>query len=119
MSNKIILKKDKYRKKRGDYSRWLVVLCENCKSPIVSYQKDGPGILKRLYFDRIVAPADFTGLDKKPIKSAPPLICRKCKKVLGVPFIWAKEKRPVYRLFVGAVDKKIVSLEALDRIRFK
>jgi len=34
----------------------------------------------------------------------------KCKRLLGIKYIYEKEKRPAYRLFVGAVVKKIVKL---------
>ena len=44
---------DKYKKVRGGYSRLLEISCEKCGSVLCHYQKDGPGILKRMYFDRI------------------------------------------------------------------
>ena len=64
------------------------------------YQKDGPGILKRLYFDRIVSPADLLG--KKNLE------CKKCQALLGIRMIYQKENRPASRLFVGAIEKKII-----------
>ena len=91
------LKVDKYRRSRGGYSRWLQLSCEKCKAPLFRYQKDGPGILKRLYVDRISGEVGKGNL-----------ICKKCKTVLGVPIVYEKEKRPAYRLFAGAVAKKIV-----------
>ena len=94
-------KSDKFRKSRGGYSRWLLVFCKKCKAPTVVYQKDGPGILKRLYVDRVVGP-------KLHGKN---LVCGKCKTVLGMRTIYQKEKRFVYLLFVGAVGKTIVSGE--------
>lgn len=101
------LKSDKFKKSRGGYSRWLLVSCEKCKTPVVIYQKDGPGILKRLYIDRIAAPK----LDGKS------LVCRKCKTVLGIQTIYQKENRLVYRLFVGAVGKRIISQNNLGKAR--
>ena len=62
------------------------------------YQKDGTGILKRLYLDRMI---DYSTTSTK-------LVCPKCKQVLGVRIIYKKEDRLAYRLFVGAVSKKIV-----------
>ena len=57
-------KSDKYRKARGNYSRFLNVLCEHCGAKILVYQKDGPGPLKRLYLDRIFAPEDLINFQK-------------------------------------------------------
>ena len=74
--------------------------CEKCKNKIAIYQKDGSGILKRLYIDRIVEPKDHS--DKN-------LVCKKCKTLLGIRIIYAKETRPAYRLFAGAVEKKVIS----------
>lgn len=71
------------------------------------YQKDGPGILKRLYCDRIF-PAE--ALPKKNF------ICNKCKSTLGVKIVYQKENRPAYRLFIGAVNKKIIKGPKLEKI---
>ncbi len=101
MGNKVIkFKNDKFKKNRGGYSRWLSLNCEKCKMQLSIYQKDGPGILKRLYLDRIIFPADLKGKQK--------LECKKCKRILGILIMYEKEKRPAFRLFVGAVEKKII-----------
>jgi hypothetical protein len=92
------VKNDKYQKVRGGYSRILQLSCSNCEKSLLRYQKDGPGILKRLYLDRILNyPTD-----------AAKLSCSECKEVLGVKTIYKKEKRPAYKLFVGTIFKKIV-----------
>ena len=59
-----------------------------------------PGILKRMYVDRI----HQGNIGSKN------LICSKCKQLLGIKYVYEKEKRPAYRLFVGAIVKKIVKL---------
>lgn len=100
MSTKLAFKNDKYRKARGGHSRWLSLSCENCKTQLMIYQKDGPGILKRLYVDRVASPRGLTTKQK--------LECKKCKTTLGILTVYEKEKRPAYRLFVGAIGKKIV-----------
>ena len=102
MPIKLIFKNDKYKKARGGRSRWLMLYCEKCKNQIALYQKDGPGILKRLYLDRIFSPQELT--DPKNKK----LVCKKCKTLLGVQDVYKKEKRLTYRLFAGAVGKKIM-----------
>ncbi len=95
------LKQDKYRKNRGGTSRLLDIKCERAGHHLFYYQKDGPGIIKRLYLDRIYPTAPKSN----------DLICTKCKEVLGSKIIYKKESRPAYRVFVGAITKKIVSAD--------
>ncbi len=104
-----ILKSDKFKKARGGYSRLLDISCAKCGTHICYYQKDGPGILKRMYFDRIYGSKKYSGLPNTPLKTVPQLTCLGCKQVVGVPYTYAKENRLAFRLFVGAVAKKIVS----------
>lgn len=92
-------KKDKYRKNRGDYSRFLHIFCDSCEKPLFLYQKDGPGDLKRVYIDRILAP-------DVPFKKGE-FTCSHCKKIRGTFFIYEKEKRKAIRLYQGAIKKKI------------
>lgn len=96
----IKFKNDKYKKARGGYSRFLDISCEHCGKHLFLYQKDGPGILKRMYIDRI--------LEIDNLKPDSNLICPKCSTVLAVPIIYKKENRPALRLFVGAITKDIV-----------
>ena len=100
MSTKLSFKSDRFKKSRGGYSRWLSLSCEKCKNQLMIYQKDGPGILKRLYLDRIASLNDLKDKEK--------LECKKCRTVLGILAIYKKENRPAYRLFAGAIEKKIV-----------
>jgi ribosomal protein S27E len=96
MGNEMLkFKSDKFRKSRGGHSRWLLISCAKCKAELFPYQKDGPGILKRLYLDRIVGQARIS--------------CDKCKTVIGIKTMYKKENRPVIRLFVGAIEKKVIS----------
>ena len=46
------------------------------------YQKDGPGILKRLYLDRIMASTHFIATKN--------LECKECKTILGIKIIYQK-----------------------------
>jgi len=101
-------KNDKYKKSRGGYSRLLQISCESCNHQVCRYQKDGPGILKRMYLDRISDSDAYVGLVKLPLKSVPELVCKNCSQKLGTPIIYEKENRLAYRLFVGAVTKKII-----------
>lgn len=94
------LKNDQYRKKRGGYARFLNIFCSSCNACLLLYQKDGPGELKRMYLDRIIAPKITHGKSKD-------FICSSCKKIIGTFFIYQKEKRPAIRLYQGAVFKKV------------
>ncbi len=93
---KSVFKKDRFQKARGP-SKLLQIICASCSHSICLYQKDGPGLLKRMYLDRMSGITDFPEN----------LICTSCKKVLGHKYIYEKENRPAYRLFMGAVAKKI------------
>lgn len=104
----IKFKSDKYKKFRGGYSRLLDISCGKCSEHLFFYQKDGPGILKRMYLDRIFDSEKYSGNEKSSLMSIPQLICSKCNTVIGIPYIYEKENRLAYRLFVGGVVKKIV-----------
>lgn len=108
-----LLKSDKFRKARGGHSRILDVSCAKCGSHLFYYQKDGSGILKRTYLDRIYKSSKYSGLQSKKLKTLPQLSCHKCKEVIGIPVVYKKEKRLAYRLFVGGVTKKIISSDKL------
>ncbi len=106
---KISFKNDRFKKNRGGYSRLLSLHCEKCKHHVALYQKDGPGILKRLYVDRLTFPGRLARKERN-------LICEKCKTILGVPIVYQKEQRPAYRLFAGAVGKRIVKAAKKERV---
>lgn len=103
----IILKRDRFRKARGGNARVLEIRCEKCRHFLALYQKDGPGPLKRMYVDRILSPQNLARLLKIPLKKLPQLVCEHCQRLIGIPYLYEKEKRPAFRLFVGAVTKKI------------
>jgi hypothetical protein len=102
------LKNDKFKKNRGGHSRLLEISCEGCGAVLCLYQKDGPGILKRMYLDRIYKSNDYSNLGAEALKNLPNFICKKCGRLLGVPIIYKKESRLAFRLFQGSVVKKIV-----------
>ena len=106
MSN-INWKNDTYRKARGGYARLFAVSCATCGTHLFSYQKDGPGIVKRLYLDRIYQSNAYTGLQHLALRQIPQLICPQCGEHLGIPIIYQKEQRLAFRLFEGSVTKKL------------
>ena len=93
------LKSDKFRKARGGYSRLLKISCSSCGAKLFNYQKDGPGIIKRLYVDRI-----FTEINDKNLK------CPKCGHLIATIGIYEKENRIVYNVSPGAIKKRIVKI---------
>lgn len=99
------IKKDRYRIARGGYSRFLNIFCQNCSSHILLYQKDGPGPLKRLYLDRIVAPDKLVNLHTG--KAVPNLICGNCKQTIAIPGTYRKENRAVYLPLAYSITKKV------------
>lgn len=105
---KVVFKNDKYKKSRGGYSRLLSISCEECGKHICDYQKDGPGILRRMYLDRISNSKRYSGLQNILEKNIPRLECVPCNRILGTCINYEKEDRLAYRLFVGAVTKKII-----------
>jgi hypothetical protein len=104
------LKQNKYRKARGGHSRVFDVSCAKCQEHLFYYQKDGPGILKRTYLDRIANSTKFENLQYLSLDKIPQLICSKCGQHIGTLIIYKKENRLAFRLFEGAVSKKIVEL---------
>ncbi len=109
-----IFKSDKYKKVRGGYSRLLDISCAKCGTHLCYYQKDGPGMLKRMYLDRIYGSKKYSDLQNAPLKTVPQLTCLGCKQVVGVPYTYAKEDRLAFRLFVGAITKKITDSNKVD-----
>lgn len=107
MKNKLGLKRDKYKSSRGGYSRLLNLHCRKCNSLVAVYQKDGPGNLRRLYLDRIISPEKLVGLQKDNIKTVLPLKCCKCDSILGMPYVYGKEKRNAFRIIQDAIVKTI------------
>ncbi len=110
MTQKVTLKNDKYRKARGGHTRLLELSCSQCGEYLFRYQKDGVGILKRVYFDRIVGAGKWGSLEDLPLKKVPQLTCAKCQGLIGVPTIYKKEHRRSFHLLVGTIVKKTVKL---------
>lgn len=99
-------KNDKDKKARSGYTRVYNLACSACGTHCLTYQKDGPGELKRLYLDRIIAPVKLSALQKLgSVQSVPPLVCSKCGALLGVPTVYKKEVRLAYLLRHGKVKK--------------
>lgn len=98
--NKYKIKKDKYRKARGGYSKILLIICTKCQEELLVYQKDGPGILKRMYDDRILV--------IKNIKKTETLNCGSCKEMVAKAMIYKKENRPAWKVLRGKLQKKVL-----------
>jgi ribosomal protein S27E len=104
-------KTDKYKSSRGGHTRLLDISCRKCGKHKLFYQKDGPGNLRRMYMDRIIAPERLNKNQYKKIKSVSSLKCVDCGEILAHPYIYKKEKRNAYRLFVDSVKKKMINIK--------
>lgn len=101
------LKQDEYRRSRGGKAAFFVISCAKCGEKILLYQKDDPrGTLKRMYFDRIIKPSRLAKLVSAPIKTVPVLVCASCKHLIGVPYVYPKERRKAFLVSIG--DRKSV-----------
>ena len=102
------MKNDKYRKARGGKAFIIRVFCL-CGAEAVHYQKDGDGMLKRCYLNRIFGPAELEKLQHDPLcldtKNVPPLVCRSCLTVIGMPIVH-HDGRVAFRLRQGFFRKK-------------
>ena len=93
---------DKYWQNRESYSEFLNIYCEKCGKYQLTYQKDGPGNLMRMYLDRIHAPEKFKGLQNKR-ENISDLICDDCGRLMATPRIYEKENRLAYFIFAYTV----------------
>lgn len=98
---KSIFKNDKYKRTRGGNSRLLDISCGKCGEHICTYQKDGPGSLKRMYIDRIIDPTVSISINNLSCTGS---------HLLGVKIIYDKENRLAYRLLPDSVKKQIIKL---------
>lgn len=95
-------KNDAYRRSRGNYSRFLTILCSQCGKTICLYQKDGHEyLLKRMYVDRILAPKNLVSTSQNE------LVCPYCHAIMGIRYIYEKENRPAFLLQKGSFIKKV------------
>ncbi|HDQ22378.1 MAG TPA: hypothetical protein ENN28_00190 [Candidatus Uhrbacteria bacterium] len=101
------LKRDKFKHARVGNSRLYDIICAKCGHKVLVYQKDGPGNLLRLYFDRIIAPAELVDLQKQDIKKVDYLKCQQCQNLLASPYIYLKENRLAFRLFKDQFIKRL------------
>tara|TARA_Y100000310_G_scaffold301276_1_gene337606 strand:+ start:970 stop:1302 length:333 start_codon:yes stop_codon:yes gene_type:complete len=108
---KLKLKRDTYKSARGGYSRLIDLFCRVCGKKILTYQKDGPGNLRRLYFDRIFLPKELVNLQSKPLSEVSALRCPGCEEYIGTPYIYKKENRKAFKVYQDALTKKIRKLK--------
>jgi len=118
MIKKFKLKKDKNLSARGGSSAFYDIYCSHCRSWLLLYQKDGPGNLFRLYFNRIHSPENIACLanQSKKISDFKNLVCSKCGCLIGVHMIYKPENRYAFRLVPGNSVKKKCHGTFLNRI---
>ncbi|MBI5071889.1 hypothetical protein HZB93_03305 [Candidatus Falkowbacteria bacterium] len=101
------IKKDKYFRERGGKAKIIDLSCAVCGQYLFTYQKDGPGWLKRCYLNRVIISGQFLKLFDKKIKDQKEMknmICQ-CGTLIGVPMCH-KDKRLAYRLERGKFKRK-------------
>ena len=102
------IRKDRFYRKRGGTTEFVLITCSHCEQQVCYYQKDGAGNLHRLYLDRIIEPnpnfAIPNYLTNLVEKDLPNLIC-KCKNKIAVPMTYTKENRLAFRLLHGSIHK--------------
>lgn len=102
---------DRFKSARGGHSRALDIRCRKCGAGVLFYQKDGPGVIRRLYMDRILSPKILQDNKHCVIGDIDTLRCGECREVLAHPYVYKKENRNAYRVFQDALIKKVVSLK--------
>src|SRR6266567_4031153 len=103
-------KKDRYSRARGGASVHYCLSCAKCGEFLLEYQKDGVGSLLRLYLDRIKENKNLESFGEAKDKAAlPALKCGKCGLVIGVPMVYAPEKRLAFRLVRGTFKKEQIA----------
>ncbi|MEL7432083.1 MAG: hypothetical protein AAGI90_06130 [Chlamydiota bacterium] len=86
--------------KRGEPT-FILILCGKCQNQLLVYQKDGLGLLKRCYLDRIHE-------STLKIKEESSLItCPYCMRKLGYLDPYEKEKRWAIYWFVDCVQTQV------------
>lgn len=107
MKNDYKIKKDKYLEKRGGTAKIVNVVCAACGNVVITYQKDGPGWLKRCYLNRIIAPDRWETLQHNPKINESTLgnLTCDCGAIIGHPMTH-KDGRLAFRLVRGSFKRK-------------
>ncbi len=95
------IKKDKYLGARGGTAKIINVVCVKCGEKLFSYQKGGPGWLKRCYLNRILRDTkqEQIKIDVVDLDKMENLVCG-CGEVIGMP-MKHKDGRLAFRLIRG------------------
>ena len=102
------IKRDSFWREREKTAEMWDILCSNCRSKVLLYQKDGRGKLHRCYLNRILDPRSYAELQdnaKITKENMPVLICRKCQQTIGYPMMH-REGRFAYFLLNGKWTKQ-------------
>ena len=88
-------------------SQTLDILCGQCGTLVVRYQKKGSGQLIRLYLDRVTEPESIAQLKSVTSKKdIPALACANCDNRMGLPMIH-DGGRYAYRMIKGTFRRKV------------
>ncbi len=101
--------------KKGSKFKVFDIHCGKCGEFVLTYHKYGAGKgILRLYFHRIMAPAELKELLDKPcqrVSDVPNLSCSACEEVLGVPIV-SKGQKGAFRMRQGFFHRKLIKKES-------
>ncbi len=86
----------------------MEISCSECGQYLITYQKDGPGPLKRCYWDRIHAPMEMSKLEEK-VDQPEEFSCPSCNLLVGKKIFYKKEPRMAFALIEGTFCLKEIS----------
>lgn len=103
------IKKDSYFRSRGSICATWRIMCARCGAEAFVYQKDGRGILKRAYLNRIRAPEQLAQLQDHSlaVRNLQALKCFACGMLIGAP-MRHREGRLAFKLLPGNWKKQIL-----------
>lgn len=96
---RIVFIRNRFTKSRGEPQLYKIS-CTSCATPVLLYQKDGPGQLLRCYIDRVHFP--------KNLVSKSTFTCIKCHTLIGTYMIYKPENRPAFRMIRGTFSKEVL-----------
>ena len=100
--------KDKFFRMKGKTAKIINVSCSFCGNCVFIYQKDGPGWLKRCYFNRILEPPEYAQKAKEKTLTPASLqnLSCSCGVVLGSPIMY-KDGRLAFSLIRGTFKRTL------------
>jgi len=97
------MKKDKYLNARGGTAKHIDLSYAKCEEKLFTYQKDGPGFLKRCYLNRILGREELSSA--KTQEEMKNLKCS-CGELMGTPMKY-EDRRLAFKIMKGKIKRTI------------